>query len=153
MKSRQIESAHVSWDQVPPRSARQPADDRPLLRRLSSRLLRLAPRFAVRAFARPYIAGETRADAVALANGLFENRGISSTLDVLGEDITDAAEKAVDCSLTLEWPNGQRLGRQGSITLKGYLLAPDKPGTYTGKLTVRSQNAGTKIVPLTVVVQ
>jgi proline dehydrogenase len=54
--------------------------------------MRLAPRPLVRLLARPYVAGETRAEAVALAHRLHAERGLHSTLDVLGEDLRDAAE-------------------------------------------------------------
>jgi proline dehydrogenase len=42
--------------------------------------------------ASPYVAGETRAEAVALAHRLHADKGLHSTLDVLGEDLRDAAE-------------------------------------------------------------
>jgi proline dehydrogenase len=46
----------------------------------------------VRALARPYIAGESRAEALALARRLFEEKGLHSTVDVLGEAITEPSE-------------------------------------------------------------
>jgi len=55
-------------------------------------LMRATPRPLVRALASPYIAGETRASAVALAGTLFAERGLYSTIDVLGEDIKERAE-------------------------------------------------------------
>ena len=55
-------------------------------------LMRATPRPLVRALASPYIAGETRASAVELAHSLYAGRGLSSTLDLLGEDIKDEAE-------------------------------------------------------------
>lgn len=59
---------------------------------LKSRIFRLAPRPLVRLFASPYIAGETRADAVRLVGEIHARRGLYSTIDVLGEAIHDAAE-------------------------------------------------------------
>jgi proline dehydrogenase len=79
------------WDALP-LPAGPPPDERPLLRRLRSRLMRLAPRPLVRLLARPYVAGETRAEAIALAHRLHAQRGVCSTLDVLGEDLRDPAE-------------------------------------------------------------
>ncbi|HKY32062.1 MAG TPA: proline dehydrogenase family protein [Candidatus Polarisedimenticolia bacterium] len=77
------------WDALPPGegSARGGA-----ARWIRSRLMRLAPRPLVRALARPYIAGETRAEAVALTGRLHHASGLHSTLDVLGEDIADEGE-------------------------------------------------------------
>lgn len=51
-------------------------------------LLKVTPRFAVRWFASPYIAGETREDALAVADTLFSRYAIHSTIDLLGEYIT-----------------------------------------------------------------
>jgi proline dehydrogenase len=62
------------------------------LRRLRTRVMRLAPRPLVRALARPYVAGETRGEAIALARALHETKGLMSTLDVLGEAITEPDE-------------------------------------------------------------
>src|SRR5688572_21078839 len=76
------------WDALP-LPAGPPPDDRPFLRRVRSRLMRLAPRPIVRLLARPYVAGETRGEAVALARRLHAQRGLWSTLDVLGEDLRD----------------------------------------------------------------
>lgn len=55
-------------------------------------MMRATPRPLVRALASPYIAGETRASAIALARTLFADRGLSATIDVLGEDIKDRTE-------------------------------------------------------------
>lgn len=56
------------------------------------RLMRMAPRPLVRLLASPYVAGETRAQAVDLAHSLHEERGLHSTLDLLGEQIEDAGQ-------------------------------------------------------------
>ena len=80
-----------SWDNLPPHTP--PSADAPgLMRRLRSRVMRLAPRPLVRALARPYVAGETRQEAIALARRLHEQKGLHSTLDVLGEAIREAEE-------------------------------------------------------------
>ncbi len=83
------------WDSITLLEAGAPAAGRGLLFRLRSRLMRLAPRPLVRMMARPYIAGETRAEAVALVRQLQTSSGLSSTIDVLGEDIRDAAEAGI----------------------------------------------------------
>src|SRR5207247_1745658 len=66
--------------------------ERSLSRRLRGRLMRLIPRPLVRALASPYIAGESRGEAVALVRRLHATRGLMSTVDVLGEDIKDPEE-------------------------------------------------------------
>jgi proline dehydrogenase len=67
-------------------------DERSLFQRLRSRLVRFAPRPLVRALARPYIAGESRQQAVDLVRRLWEERGLHCTVDVLGEAITERAQ-------------------------------------------------------------
>jgi len=54
--------------------------------------MRLAPKPVVRILARPYIAGETRSEALALVRRLHAEKAIHSTVDVLGEAITEARE-------------------------------------------------------------
>jgi len=63
-----------------------------LLHRLRGRLVRLAPRPIVRRLAGPYIAGETRDQAMALVDRLYREKGLHSTMDVLGEAITRPEE-------------------------------------------------------------
>ena len=55
-------------------------------------LLGLIPQPLLWIFARPYIAGKTRQDAVNAAKKLYEDHGICSTIDMLGEDITSKSE-------------------------------------------------------------
>ncbi len=81
------------WDALEPHDSAPAPRERSRIARLKSALIRLSPRFLVRALARPYIAGETRAEAIALVHRLHGGgRGLSSTIDVLGEAITDPAE-------------------------------------------------------------
>ncbi len=79
------------WDALGPQEGAPPAGQR-LAHRIRSRLMRMAPRPLVRLLARPYIAGERREQAVQLARRLHETRGLRSTIDVLGEAITDPTE-------------------------------------------------------------
>ncbi|MBI3449091.1 MAG: proline dehydrogenase family protein [Acidobacteria bacterium] len=69
-------------------------DKRSLLQRARSRLVKLAPKPIVRRLAAPYIAGETRGEAMALVHRLRADRGLCSTVDVLGEAVTHAGETA-----------------------------------------------------------
>lgn len=58
-------------------------------------LIRLIPPFLVRVFARPYLAGDSLEDALKAAEGLWQNRQVLSSLDLLAEGIeTDAAARA-----------------------------------------------------------
>ena len=51
-------------------------------------LMTLAPKCVVRWFASPYIAGSTRAEALAVADSLWSGHGVRSTIDLLGEAVT-----------------------------------------------------------------
>jgi proline dehydrogenase len=62
-----------------------------LLDRVVVRLLPAVPRGVVRRLAAPYIAGATLEEAVRVVRGL-NAAGKSATIDVLGEEITNAAE-------------------------------------------------------------
>jgi len=66
-----------------------------LFSKLQGRLIRLAPKPIVRRLAGPYIAGETREEALALVRRLYAQRGLYSTVDVLGEAVTEARETRV----------------------------------------------------------
>ena len=54
-------------------------------------LIRLIPPFLVRFFAKPYVAGDSLEKALDVAAGLWSDRGLSTTLDLLAEDIEDEA--------------------------------------------------------------
>ena len=79
------------WTQIPLEHRRE-EDERSLYHRIRSRFVRLAPKPIVRALARPYIAGERRQDALSMARRLNEEKGLHSTVDVLGEAIAEPAE-------------------------------------------------------------
>lgn len=91
MQPRRERSTAGRWDQISPRGIPQPKE-RSLVARFRNRLIRLAPSPIVRMMARPYIAGETRQEAVALVQKLHRMHGLHSTIDVLGEDIEDPQE-------------------------------------------------------------
>jgi len=55
-------------------------------------LERLAPGFLVRWFARPYVAGGTMDDGLAVAHDRLSRFGARATLDLLGEDVADRAQ-------------------------------------------------------------
>jgi proline dehydrogenase len=55
-------------------------------------LARLVPGFLVRFFARPYVAGSSLEDAVQTVVDAHDDRGLLSTLDLLGEDVVEPAQ-------------------------------------------------------------
>jgi len=77
------------WDSLSPAERTHAAEEGSFSRGLRSRFIRLAPKPLVRVFAKPYIAGESRPEAVALATRLHESQGLFSTIDVLGEALRD----------------------------------------------------------------
>ena len=92
MQPRRERSTAGRWDAISPQESVPPPQERSLAARIRNRLIRLAPPPVVRMMARPYIAGETREEAVALAQRIHGAHGLHSTIDVLGEDIADPAE-------------------------------------------------------------
>lgn len=64
---------------------------------------RLTPPFLVKTFAGPYVAGDSIQTALETARELFRTRGIHSTLDILGEEVSSPreVEKQVDLYLRL----------------------------------------------------
>lgn len=91
MQPRRERSTAGPWDAISTRGIPQPRE-RSLAARIRNRLIRLAPSPIVRMMARPYIAGETREEAVALVQRLQRVHGLHSTIDILGEDIEDPKE-------------------------------------------------------------
>jgi len=55
-------------------------------------LSRIVPGFMVRWFARPYVAGESLAAALDVAAARWKDGSLRATLDLLGEDVTEAAQ-------------------------------------------------------------
>lgn len=66
-------------------------------------LIRLIPPFLVRFFARPYVAGDSLAKAVDVAAGLWRDRRLLTTLDLLAEDIhhDDQAQRNLETYLQM----------------------------------------------------
>jgi len=92
MQPRGERSTAGPWDAIAPHQSVPPLRERSLAARIRNRFMRLAPSPVVRMLARPYIAGETREEAVALALRIYRMHALHSTIDVLGEDIEDPAE-------------------------------------------------------------
>lgn len=65
-------------------------------------LIRAIPPFLVRFFAKPYVAGDSLAAAVAVVRQLRKDRGLLSTLDLLAEDIREQAQADRNLAAYLE---------------------------------------------------
>jgi len=80
-------------------------------------LIRVIPAFLVRTFAKPYVAGDSLPKAMEVVHKLHRERGLTSTLDLLAEDIrtpeqaqanVDAYLKMVDAVADCGLPAGER---------------------------------------------
>ncbi len=87
----------VSWGQS------QPAREYSLYDRLRWAVISSFPTPLLRFFTRPYIAGSTRDDALSVAQTLYRDRRVHSTIDVLGESVEyrEATEEPLDEYLQL----------------------------------------------------
>lgn len=65
-------------------------------------LIRLIPAPLVRFFARPYVAGDSLAKAMAVVERLWRDRGLTSTLDLLAEDITEPEQAQANIDTYLQ---------------------------------------------------
>ena len=82
------------------------------------KLLPITPKFIVGRVARRYVAGETKKQALELVRGL-NSKGFCATLDVLGEDVTEAAQTQQASDEYLELlPAITEAGVEANISLK-----------------------------------
>jgi len=105
-------------------------------------LIRWIPAPLVRFFARPYVAGDSIDSALDAAARLWGDRGLSSTLDLLAEDIEDQATVDRNIATYLELidkvAGDARLAPSGarptvSLKLSSYTTAPmDRGGNGNG---------------------
>lgn len=79
---------------------------------------RLTPPFLVKTFARPYVAGDSIQAALELARELFSSRGIHSTLDILGEEVSSPREVESQVDLYLRLVERIEDPAQTTISLK-----------------------------------
>lgn len=112
-------------------------------------LIRCIPPFLVRFFARPYVAGDSLGQAIAVVRDLWRQRGLLATLDLLAEDI-HAAEQAernlatylqmVDAAADSDLGDGAR----PTLSLKpsSYTTAPlHEGGDATGSMAAMTRIA------------
>jgi proline dehydrogenase len=99
--------------------------------------VRIIPPFLVRAFARPYVAGDSLGRALDVAAELLETKGLLTTLDLLAEDIDNAqmAQRNLDTYLEMveavaadpRFETGPRAPTL-SLKLSSYTTAPINEG-------------------------
>jgi proline dehydrogenase len=103
-----------------------------LLNRLIVFFMPAVPRFIVKQFAKPYIAGPTLEDAIRVTRDL-NAQGMCATIDVLGEDITRREEAAAAAQAyidTLQAIADHRLDANVSLKLTQMGLKLDKEFCY-----------------------
>jgi hypothetical protein len=74
-------------------------------------------------------------------------------LDVETKPFTAGDGTPTGLSPAFRWPSGNALTTNGRAILHGFLVAPDTPGEYHGKISIKSRNSGVKTVNATLVVQ
>ncbi|MCB9639700.1 MAG: proline dehydrogenase family protein [Myxococcales bacterium] len=90
---------------------------------LRARLIQMTPRFLVRIFAGPYIAGNSLTMALAKADELYQTQGLHSTLDLLGEGIQN--EKDIEFEVEQYLQAIEAIGKRDYVTLS---LKPTQMG-------------------------
>ncbi|MGD9683107.1 MAG: proline dehydrogenase family protein [Candidatus Obscuribacterales bacterium] len=113
-----------------------PAQMHPRLESTASSVIDKIPVSMVLHLAKPYLAGETAEQAVALAHQLFSKDSFTSTLDILGEDMESDA--TCDASVEAYKQLAERIAanplavnephRQLTISLKPSMFATAAPG-------------------------
>lgn len=106
--------------------------------RLITASLPFVPRFVAGMVSRPYIAGETLADAVATVKDL-NSAGVKATMDLLGEELTetDQCRRVADGYVEMLGEIG-RTGIDSGVSVKlsslGLRLDPDLPRELLGRI-------------------
>ena len=90
-------------------------------------IINLAPTPLVKLFASPYVAGDSIALAVSTAQEFWEQRRVCSTIDLLGEELTDDEE--VQYSVDVYERLIEALGQQDYATIS---LKPTQLGSHRG---------------------
>lgn len=85
------------------------------------------PGFVIRYFARPYVSGDSIEKGIAKADDLWRQRGVSSTLDLLGEEVFSIEEVEENVSVYIELL--ERLSGKKYVTVS---LKPSSLGYHDG---------------------
>lgn len=88
------------------------------------------PSFLVRLFARPYVAGDSIEKGIKTARELWERKGITSTMDLLGEELKTEEEVEDVVKLYLELIEGLGNENFATISLKPTSLGVDISKEY-----------------------
>jgi len=91
-------------------------------------LIRVIPPFLVRFFARPYVAGDSLEQAMAVVAKLAQERGLMSTLDLLAEDIHEPAQAQRNLQTYLQMVDAVAAGPAPAA---GRATLSLKPSSYT----------------------
>lgn len=126
-------------------------------------LAQLVPGPLVRLFARPYVAGESLDEALALAQQLLDDQMVLTTLDLLGEAVTDDAEVRSNVLMyersidgIAEHPRFRRSGYKPwgsaapSVSLKPSAFTTDRMEDATGPITHLAEYAHERDVAVTI---
>ncbi len=79
--------------------------------------------------------------------------GEPDDLEIVVGPFPDAAGATTRVISGFQWPDGKRLMPDRPVTTEAFFVSPPTAGTYRGTLTIRSQQHGTKGVPVTLRVQ
>ncbi|MFX0182659.1 MAG: proline dehydrogenase family protein [Candidatus Hodarchaeota archaeon] len=88
------------------------------------------PSFLVRLFARPYVAGDSIEKGIKTARELWEQKGITSTMDLLGEELQTEEEVEEVVKLYLELIEALKDDNFATISLKPTSLGVDISKDY-----------------------
>lgn len=109
------------------------------------------PRWGVRWVARPYVAGDSLAAALAVADRLQGERRIGSTLDVLGENVRDPDEARRALDLYLEAVEAAAARPHVTLSFKpGHFGFHQDPTDTERRMRTLADAAGRRGVPLTI---
>ncbi len=90
-------------------------------------LVNLLPGFVIRFFAKPYVSGDSIEKGIAKADDLWLQRGISSTLDLLGEEVFSIEEVEENVNVYIELL--EKLAGKNYVTVS---LKPSSLGYHDG---------------------
>lgn len=92
-------------------------------------LIRFIPPFFVRFFARPYVAGDSLDKAMAAARDLWHRRSLSTTLDLLAEDIREQSQ--ADANLATYLSMVDAVAADAALTGEAQPTVSLKPSSFT----------------------
>ena len=70
-------------------------------------------------------------------------------LSAVAGNFKDSSGKAIDLDVEFRWNGGAKLTRSNPATVQGFLVVPDRHGSFTATMTISSVNSGSIQIPLT----